>query len=134
MMEDAFQKWCIEALPIVQAGVAGQMVQHKGCGVWSEKTGAGLGSNMSLYRIKPTPKYRPFTLEESGVLLNQRIIRTSEPHNLMTIFRVEVSHNGFEAFHRDGRCPGTLSRGYLVESCRFADTGKPCGVLVEGEE
>ena len=55
-----------EYLPIMQAFAEGKTIQYlDDCGFWNDiKTCVSFDYNISCYRIKPEPKYRPFKTQE----------------------------------------------------------------------
>ena len=53
-----------ELLPIIKAYAEGKTIQFFNGGAWIDSEYPNFNSEPYLYRIKPEPKYRPFTTKE----------------------------------------------------------------------
>jgi len=122
------QKRCQELLPVIQAGAEGKVIEY----MWGREPRA-LGEDRvaiqflegATYRIKPEPRYRPFTHQELAGQIGSKIRtkgRVGDCHVLWGLTgdeRVLIRGGWFEI------------RGFqdLLSNWEFTD-GTPCGVLL----
>ncbi len=123
---------CQELLPVIQGGAEGKVIQrHCPDEVWWTDCGpnAPVFDQESTYRVKPEPKYRPFTAYE----LIPHIGRTayyfpiaSQPHTKAYVIKAAGDRKVY--YEGDGDNMWDVYSTFL-QWYRFED-GTPCGVLV----
>lgn len=124
------QERCREMLPVIQAGAEGRAIQFsvlpsdQSMFPWTDITDMGCGHGLSIYelRIKPEPRYRPFTPEEAAKeLLGVDINRAGEcAHSYV----VAIKERGVSTHYH-----GDIS--YESLATEFLNDGTPCGVLTD---
>lgn len=123
------QKRCIELLPVIQGGAQGKVIQLKFIGDWKDKnpdstTFDGIATS---YRIKPEPKYRPFTQAEGLKHIGRNISHKGFPVGFTKNIR-GVGVDGFVCKTVGHVEWSDMPFAFLVENYTF-DDGSPCGVL-----
>ena len=128
---------CQELLPVIQAGAEGKaieasLVPGEALFPWKEVAGDTLAHVLGHYRlrIKPDPKYRPFTIEEALQHVGREVAWVGNGTRRFQLSRIAgitkrdetacvlYESGGFDYF--DG----------LLASYRFTDDDSRCGVLV----
>lgn len=126
-VEQTIQERCQEILPAIQAGAEGKVIQAmdplRG-GAWIDCT----KPSRLKYRIKPEPKYRPFTLVEALKVGNLRVLR-KDGASSEQLYGVRVTVDGEVFVVGQNRF---LTFPHLLEHYEFYSSGAPCGVLIEG--
>lgn len=133
MCDTALQKRCQELLPVIQAGAEGKTIQSsvlpgEPMFPWEDVTAANYGCKVSVYhlRVKPEPKYRPFTAEEAIRQSHRKITWKSDPKKER--YEFHVGQHDVVAFA--GTYVARYGFSLLVDLCVFEDDGSPCGVLI----
>lgn len=132
-MGSEFQTWCIAIKPIVDAGAEGLSVGYRDhADVWHDKVSGGLGPCAEDYRIKPTPKYRPFTLEEAGVLCGKDV---HDNRDIFFVSGIQVMDCGtwhFRMAAGSSNLVALVTPQGAVDGYR-TEAGLPCGVREDGD-
>ena len=132
------QKRCQELLPVIQAGAEGKaIIWHAGKHWMPLGDGPGhVALNFlddETYRIKPEPRYRPFTPEEALMQCGRRVIDKHAPERSEKIRTVGINRGTTEVWLSPdgGQISGQswASPDYLLRTFVF-DDGTPCGVLL----
>ena len=113
-----------ELLPVIIAFANGEQIELKmiNGNNWEDINDAEFGQSAKNYRIKPTPKYRPFTYEEAVERLLGKGIKDNDG-NVGIVHSVDKE--GAFHFYRS-----RTSFSNYYEFYTFLD-GSPCGMLVE---
>lgn len=121
-------------LPIIQAFSEGKVIQYQTNGKWRDYTSTELAFDMvpidKNYRIKPSPKYRPFKDAEeccSEMLKHQPIGFVKYQRDFFQIIHIDDKSIGY------GSACGVIMHGKfddILKCFTFAD-GAPFGVKVE---
>ena len=122
-------------LPIIQAWVDGKTIQVWTNDTWIDEEYPSFFEELSQFRIKPEPKYRPFeSLEEcwSEMLKHQPfgwLIEKVNKKEMVHIGRIyDIPNNAFITLSIDEG--HNYSSGHFFRTYTFAD-GTPFGIKLE---
>lgn len=114
-----------EFLPLIQAFIDGKTVQGLALGsntIWLDLNNPEFNGNIEKYRIKPEPKWVPFTYNDSILFLGKWIkAKHGKAHNAYLI--TNCSDVGVLAAGMDIRWNGLLVDYVFIDNT-------PCGKLV----
>ena len=129
-----------ELLPIIQAFAEGKHIQWRNhCKNWidiDERDGLNTEFPLSIYRIKPEPKYRPFKTKEecwNEMLKHQQFgWLKSKMNGRFSCIGEVCGSDEFETVYIALSTSESLSRSSdsMFEQYTFAD-GTPCGIKEE---
>ena len=129
------QKEMKKLLPIIQAWVDGKTIQVWTNDTWIDEEYPSFFEELSQFRIKPEPKYRPFeSLEEcwSEMLKHQPfgwLIEKVNKKEMVHIGRIyDIPNNAFITLSIDEG--HNYSSGHFFRTYTFAD-GTPFGIKLE---
>ena len=109
-------------LPFIRAFTEGKEIEIRICRKWAPLSFPTFDdSNTEEYRIKPEPKYVPFTYETAlANSLQKKAIRYKGSTEVVTILAFNTEYVFILDFTRPYK--------YLLEHYEFLD-GSPCGIL-----
>ena len=128
-----------ELLPIIQAFADGKHIQWRNhCKNWidiDERDGLNTEFPLSVYRIKPEPKYRPFKSQEecwNEMLKHQPFgyIKEKLSNNVVLITKISTNNLDNELYFYISNYTSHYKVGELFDYCTFVD-GAPFGVKEE---
>ena len=129
------QKEMKKLLPIIQAWVDGKIIQVWTNDTWIDEEYPSFFEELSQFRIKPEPKYRPFeSLEEcwQEMLKHQPfgwLIEKVNKKEMVHIGRIyDIPNNAFITLSIDEG--HNYSSGHFFRTYTFAD-GTPFGIKLE---
>ena len=127
-----------ELLPIIQAFADGKHIQWRNhCKNWidiDERDGLNTEFPLSVYRIKPEPKYRPFKSQEEcwNEMLKHHpfgYIKGKGTNNIFLITEININSNN-ELYFCLSNSTNVYGSVCLFDSYTFVD-GKPFGIKEE---
>lgn len=118
---------------VLQAYAEGKPIQYRLSDVypWQTSMGRALSFNHNMmYRVKPEPKYRPFTFEESTDLLGKVIVSNRDVEyriHSITMYLDKSWNIKITKANEHYICNSISSKNLLD----YTLNGKPCGILDE---